>query len=285
MPFLAFFAWFPSRPLRLKAFDREGRKKKRDTGLRSVKVKLRTSLLVGISGLLLVSAALAGPGKEKEPEGQPVDSGSFGVFMNGHRVATEKFSIQQDKTGSIATSEFKTEPGVEPASQSSELQLTASGDIRKYEWKEVSPGKAQAVVVPNDTLLIERSTNNPGDKPEEHPFLLPVSTSVLDDYFFIHREILAWKFLATGCRQDKGQIECPQNQQVKFGVINPHQRSSLLISMAYTGKEKIPVRGVERELNHFVLKSDAGDWSLWLDDQFKLVRILVASDNTEVVRD
>ena len=25
--------------------------------------------------------------------------------------------------------------------------------------------------------------------------------------------------------------------------------------------------------------------SMWLDDQFKLVRILVASDNTEVVRD
>jgi hypothetical protein len=256
-----------------------------DTLLRSVKVKARTALLVGISGLLLVSAALAGPGKDKEPEGQSVDAGSFGVFMNGHRVATEKFSILQDKAGSVATSEFKTEPGVDPAAQSSELQLTASGDIRKYEWKEVSPGKAQAVVVPNDTLLIERSTNNPGDKPEEHPFLLPVSTSVLDDYFFIHREILAWKYLATGCRQDKGQVECPQNQQVKFGVINPHQRSSLLISMVYTGKEKIPVRGVERELNHFVLKSDAGDWSLWLDDQFKLVRILVASDNTEVVRD
>ena len=33
------------------------------------------------------------------------------------------------------------------------------------------------------------------------------------------------------------------------------------------------------------LKSEAGDWSMWLDDQFKLVRILVASDNTEVVRD
>jgi hypothetical protein len=80
-------------------------------------------------------------------------------------------------------------------------------------------------------------------------------------------------------------VSCPQNQQVKFGVINPHQRASLLVSIAYTGKEKIPVRGVERELNHFLLKSDAGEWSLWLDDQFKLVRILVPSDNTEVVRD
>ena len=55
--------------------------------------------------------------------------------------------------------------------------------------------------------------------------------------------------------------------------------------MAFTGKEKVPVHGVERELDHFVLKSETGDWSMWLDDQFKLVRILVASDNTEVVRD
>jgi hypothetical protein len=141
------------------------------------------------------------------------------------------------------------------------------------------------VVQPNDTLLVERSTASPGEKEEEHPFLLPISTSVLDDYFFVHREILVWKYLATGCHQEKGQISCPQNQQVKFGAINPHQRTSLLVGLAFAGKEKVPVRGVERELNHFLLKSEAGDWSLWLDDQFKLVRIVVASDNTEVVRD
>ena len=205
--------------------------------------------------------------------------------MNGHRVATEKFSIQQNASGSVATSEFKTDIATAPALQSSELELAPNGDLRKYEWKEVSPGKARAVITPNDNLLVERSTNTPQDKEEEHPFLLPLSTSVLDDYFFIHREILVWKYLATGCRQDKGQVTCPQNQQVKFGAINPHQRSSLLVSMAFTGKEKTPVNGVERELNHFLLKSDAGDWSLWLDDQFKLVRILVPGDNTEVVRD
>ena len=248
-------------------------------------MKLRMLLVVGTWWLWLFSAAAAGTGKEKEPAGQTVDTGSFGIFMNGRRLATEKFSIRQGTAGSVATSEFKTEEGVDKAEQSSELQLTASGDLRKYEWKEISPGKAQAVILPNDSLLIERSTNNPQDKPEEHPFLLPTSTSVLDDYFFIHREILAWKYLATGCRQDKGQLACPQNQQVKFGAINPHQRSSLLVSMSFTGKEKTSVHSVERELNHFVLKSDAGEWSLWLDDQFKLLRILVVSDNTEVVRD
>jgi hypothetical protein len=252
-------------------------------------VKVRTALVIGIAWLLLASAAMAEPAKDKEKDkesaGQIVDAGSFGVFMNGRRVATEKFSIQQNSAGSIATSEFKTEPGIDPAAQSSELQLAPNGDLKKYQWKEVSPGKAQAVLLPNDSLLVERSTNTPQDKEEEHPFLLPISTSVLDDYFFVHREILVWKYLASGCHQDKGVVACPQNQQVKFGVINPHQRSSLLVSLAFTGKEKIPVRGVERELNHFVLKSDAGDWSLWLDDQFKLVRILVAADNTEVVRD
>ena len=253
-------------------------------------MKYRTAGIVGISWLVLVSAAIAGPGKDKDdkdkqPQGKTVDSGSFGVFMNGRRVPTEKFSIQQDSNGSVATSEFKTEEGASQAAQSSELRLAASGELRKYEWKEISPGKAQAVIVPNDNLLIERSTSNPLDKPEEHPFLLPTSTSVLDDYFFIQREILAWKYLATGCRQDKGRVACPQNQQVKFGAINPHQRSSLLVSMVFTGKEKVPVHGVERELDHFVLKSETGDWSMWLDDQFKLVRILVASDNTEVVRD
>jgi hypothetical protein len=248
-------------------------------------VKVRRVLLVGVASLILLSAAAAGPYKDKEPAGQIVDAGSFGVFMNGRRVATEKFSIQQSTTGSVATSEFRTEPGVDPAAQSSDLQLTPSGELRKYEWKEISPGKAQLVVTPNDTLLIERSTTKPGEKEEEHPFLLPTSTSVLDDYFFVHREILVWKYLASGCHQEKGQVSCPPNQQVKFGAINPHQRSSMLVSLAFTGKEKIPVKGVERELNHFLLKSDAGDWSLWLDDQFKVLRILVASDNTEIVRD
>jgi hypothetical protein len=250
-----------------------------------MRMTFNTVRILGICWLLLASVVMAGKDKEKEPEGKMVDSGSFGVFMNGHRIATEKFSIQQNSSGSVATSEFKTEAGVPQAAQTSELQLAATGELRKYEWKEASPGKAQAVIVPNDNLLVERSTNNPEDKPEEHPFLLPTSTSVLDDYFFIHREILAWKYLATGCRQDKGVVACPQNQQVKFGVINPHQRASLLVSIAFTGKEKVPVHGVECELDHFVLKSEAGDWSMWLDDQFKLVRILVSGDNTEVVRD
>ena len=41
---------------------------------------------------------------------------------------------------------FKTEEGTDNAAQTSELRLAPNGDIRKYEWKEISPGTAQAPV-------------------------------------------------------------------------------------------------------------------------------------------
>jgi hypothetical protein len=254
-------------------------------------VRLRNRLSWGLLLLLTAAAAHAATkenekdNKDRQRGGEVVDSGSFGVFINGRRVATETFSVQQHGGGSTAVSEFKTEGGGDVATQSSELQLTAGGDLRKYEWKEISPGKAQAVVVPNDNLLVERASTNPQEKAAEHPFLLPASTSILDDYFFIQREILAWKYLATGCRQDKGQVSCPTKQRAQFGALNPHTQSSMLVSVEFRGREKVPIHGAERELNRFMLKSDSGEWSLWLDDQFKLVRILAAEDNTEVVRD
>jgi hypothetical protein len=245
---------------------------------------------------LLLSAALLAADKDKDKDkdkdrdkdkagpNQSVDAGTFGVFLNGHRVATETFSIQQNSAGSVVTSDFKAEAGGTQAAQSSELQLTPTGDLRKYEWKETLPDKVQAVVAPNDNFLVERITMNPGEKPQEQPFLLPSSTSILDDYFFVQREVLTWKYLATGCRNSQGRVECPKGQRTQFGTLNPHSRLSMSASMEFSGIEKVPVHGVELSLSRFELKSDAGEWTLWINEQYKLIRI-VASDATEVVRD
>jgi hypothetical protein len=234
---------------------------------------------------MLLTPIIAVAGDKKDAAGQMVDSGSLGIFMNGHRIATETFSIQQDANGSVVASQFKTEEGVDKAAQSSELQLTSTGEIRKYEWKELSPGKAQATVAPSNDYLMEHISGGPDEKPEDQPFLLPASTSVLDDYFFIHREVLVWRYLATACKQEKGTVQCPANQKTQFGAMNPHQRTSLPLSVEFSGRDKISIRGTERELNKFILRAEGGDWTMWLDDQFKLQRILVASDNTEVIRD
>jgi hypothetical protein len=222
---------------------------------------------------------------DKAPGAQMVDSGSFGVFINGKRVATETFSIHQNGAENIITSEFKSEAGLEKALQTSDWQMSSSGELRKYEWKEVSPGQAQAVVAPNQDFLIERFKSSPQEKDQEQPFLLPASSSLLDDYFFVHREVLAWKFLASSCKQDKGELQCPLKQRVQFGALNPHSRSSMSVGVEFAGREKVTIRGVEHELNRLNFKIESGEWALWLDDQFKLQRIQIAAENTEVVRD
>lgn len=249
-------------------------------------MKVSRWLFALVLALTMPGVILAAPkGKEKETEGQKVDSGAFGVFMNGRRVGTETFSITQNANGSVIQSEFKADGSAGQATQTSEMQLTAGGEIRRYDWKELSPGKAQLVVVPNDQFLTQKWSSGPQDKQQEQPYLLSASTSILDDYFFVHREVLAWKYMASICSQKNGQMACTGKQLAKFGTLNPRQHTPATASMEYLGREKGAVRGVEQELNKLELKSETGTWTLWLDDQFKLLRISIPSENTEVVRD
>ena len=253
----------------------------------------RLSGLAALACCLAASALLASAAplskdkdkdKEKEHEGKNIDSGSFGVFQSGHRVGTETFSIYQTGSGSVVNSEFKTENAPKDAVQTSVMQLTANGDIRRYEWKESSPEQAQSVVLPNADFLTQRWTMGQ-EKEHEQTYLLPPSTSVLDDYFFIQREVLAWKFLGAACKQDKGQVQCPVKQRAQFGTMNPHEHSSAALSAEFLGREKVALKNGPQDLLKLELKSETGTWQLWLDDQYKVMKILVVGENTEVERD
>jgi hypothetical protein len=220
--------------------------------------------------------------KEKDTDGKKVDSGSFGVFIKGRRVGTETFSITQNANGSVIRSECKAEGAAGQAVQNSELQLTGAGEIRRYEWKEQSPGKAQSLVVPNDQFLTQRWSAGPEDKPQEQPYLLSPTTNILDDYFFVHREVLAWRYLGGACSREKEGLRCPKAQ---FGTMNPRQHSSAPASLEYLGHEKVSIHDAERDLNKLELKSDSGSWQIWLDDQFMVLRISIPSEGTDVIRD
>lgn len=249
------------------------------------------ALILGMTLLAGIAAVAAPPPKDKdketdsEHEGQKIDSGSFGVFMSGHRVGTETFSIYQSNTGSMVKSEFKTENDPSQAVQDSVLQLSGPGDIRRYEWKELSPGKAQSVIIPNNEFLNQKWSSGPQEKEHEQPYLLSASTSILDDYFFIHREVLVWKFLAATCKQEKGQVQCPIKQRAQFGTLDPRQHSSAPLSAEYLGREKINYKGSLQDFNKVEFKTEVGNWQLWLDDAFKVMRIVIEGDNTEVIRD
>jgi hypothetical protein len=241
------------------------------------------ALWLGLTcSVLVVSVAAASSDKEKDAA-QAVDSGAFTILVKGQPVATESFSVQQRSSGSTIKSEIKDSAGT---AQNSELQLTGTGELVRYEWHELNPGKSQLVLVPNDQFLKETTTNNPGDKPAEAPFLLPASTAVLDNNFFIHREVLAWRYLAANCKPLAGKMQCATTP-ADFGAIVPQDHSSMRVVLELKGKETVPVHGTQRELMRVNLKSDTGDWTMWLDDadHFKLVRILIAADSTEVLRD
>ena len=131
--------------------------------------------------------------------------------------------------------------------------MTTSGDLRRYEWRELGSGKAQATVEPSEDFLLEHVVPNSPAAPSDQTFLLPLSTMVLEDYVFSHREILAWRYLAQSCG---GKLEGCKPGRLRFGVLLPTQRSSTTVSMEYAGLEKITLRGVPHELHRINLGTE-----------------------------
>ncbi len=245
---------------------------------------LRRVVLTGMAAVLACAAQAAPKKADKKAEVKAVDSGSFGIYVNGRRVATESFDIRQHPDGSITRSEIKLEDGISKVSQTSELEMTPTGDLRRYKWSESGPEKAYTIVQPENEFLVEHVYSGSNEKPLDQPFILPASTMILDDYFFVQRQVLAWRYLAAGCHPAPGQQGC-RLAKAQFGVLVPRQRASALVSMEYVGREKVVVKGAERELNRFKLESDGSEWGLWFDDQHRLVRVIIAAQNTEVLRD
>lgn len=244
------------------------------------------AILILISVLVFVPLASAADKKDKAKSTPPqvVDSGSFGVFIKGQRVATETFKIEQQEGASIIRSQLKAASASDSESQRSELDMTAKGELLRYEWSQASG--ASLSVTPSNDFLMERMTASGTGKPAEQPFLMPPTTAVLDNNFFVHREVLAWRYLAADCTPQAANLKC-QNGPAPFGAIVPQDHISISVRMELVGKEKVTVRGAERELLRLNLSGDDFQWALWVDDQdhFKLIRVAIPADNTEVVRD
>jgi hypothetical protein len=249
-------------------------------------VTLMARMRWGTVAVLACAAALSAGDKKDKPKAataQMVDSGSFAVFVKGQRVVTETFSVQQDNGISVVKSHLQETSAPASAGQTSELEMTGSGELVRYQWNDSS---GSLVVTPNNEFLLEKITTAASSKPAEQPFLMPNTSAILDNNFFIHREVLTWRYLAADCHTDSGSLKCQQGP-VEFGVLVPQDRTSMRVRMELVGREKITIRGAERELLRLNLKGEAFSWALWVDDkdQFKLMRVLIADDNTEVVRD
>jgi hypothetical protein len=242
----------------------------------------------GLGFVLLLACATAlfaadKKDKSKSESKQTVDSGSFGVFVKGQRVLTETFSVHQEEGISDVKSRLQEASGSTPVKQNSELRMTSSGELIRYDWTD---GTGSLMLAPNNEFLLEKITPSPAAKAAEQPFLMPSTSAILDNNFFIHREVLAWRYLATNCQTDAGNLKC-QEGPVEFGALAPQDRTSLRVRMQLVGREKVTIRGVQRELLRLNLMGEEFSWALWVDekDHFKLIRVLIPDASTEVVRD
>jgi hypothetical protein len=253
-----------------------------------LRIGIRRTVYALAASLLMLAAlhalAASKDDKKKPAAGQVVDSGSFGVFVKGQRVITETFKVEQENGASIIKSQVKQTGGEDPTTQKSDLEITPTGDLLRYEWSQNTGGTL--TVMPNNDFLIEKITAPGTGKTAEQPFLMPPSTMVLDNNFFVQREVLAWRYLAADCKTEAGNLKCQQGP-AEFGVLVPQDRSSVRVRLELVGKEKVSIRGADRELLRLNLTGESFAWSLWVDtqDQFKLIRVAIPADDTEVVRD
>jgi hypothetical protein len=238
--------------------------------------------------LLTLAAACAFARPKEQVKPQVLDSGTWGIYVNGKRVASEKFRIEQTPTANTVTTETKTEEGPK-AEQRSEMQVAPNGQLLHYLWQELSPGKSEAEVEPSTEFLVEHMRPNPPDTPRDIPFLVSTSTLILDDNIFTHREILLWRYLASnlgGTCTTKEDVRTCQAAKSTFGVLVPKQGATDSVSIIYSGRHGVTVQGTPRDLDRFDVSSDAsGNWVLWVDENKKLVMISIPDAHIEVVRE
>jgi hypothetical protein len=254
---------------------------------------------VRIKGILLGAVLCAAPwlcasDKDKSASAtKVVDSGSFGIYIQGTRVGTETFKIEDRGEYSVATAEIRIDDGKSKATQSAEMQLTPQGELRSYTWHSTLPETEESSVEPKDSLLVEHII--PADlKKIDVPHLLPLNTIILDDNFFSQRELLLWRYMRTFC---DAQLACRQGT---FAVLVPRQHASSNATVELIGPEKVKINGAVRELSKVSISTgepkklvvlngqhdaENGQWLLWVDEQLKIVRMTVTGTNIEIVRD
>jgi hypothetical protein len=261
-------------------------------------------LAILMSAMLACSICLNAADKPKDKEkanSKVADSGSFGIFLNGRRVGTETFNITETLTPerrseySTTTSEIKFDDGKFKANQTAEMQVSAKGELRSYAWHATVPQKEDATIELKDQLLVEHIM--PADQKKlDVPHMLPAQTVILDDNFFAQREVLLWLYLS-GCRRQANDLMCGAT---KYVILVPHQHVSGNAVMELMGQDKVMIKGSERELNKIKLETsgpqtmawlndqsheDSAQWVLWVDDQYKVIKMTVAGSGIEVVRD
>jgi hypothetical protein len=219
-------------------------------------------------------------GDQKSPS--IVDSGQLSVVVNGQKVATENFTMQQGSDGSSVTSRLTFDNGTTKAQQESDLELTAEGGIRKYTWEEKQPGKAKLTAEPQDkTFLVVHMKDSDTATPKDSTHPVDVSvTNIVDDNFYSHVQVLLWRYLAMSCKTTQ---QCRFEEQ-KVPVFVPHQESAQTFTISFDGTDTLRLKNGKAEVGKYRVQTEGGEMHVWMQGT-KLVKLLMPSAAIEVTRE
>lgn len=209
-----------------------------------------------------------------------VDSGSFAVLLQGRRVATENFTMQQSGSGNSVSSKLNFDNGRTTAQQQSELEIAGDGSLRKYVWQEIQPGKAKVTAEPQDkTFIVVKQTQSDTDagKDSTHPLDVTV-TSIVDDNFYSHVQVLLWRYMAMSCSQQSG---C---REMKLPVFVPHQQMAQLFTVNFVGNDTLRLKHGSVQAGKFRVQTEGGEMHVWMDG-VRMVRLAMPTSQVEVVRE
>ena len=57
------------------------------------------------------------------------------------------------------------------------------------------------------------------------------------------------------------------------------------VTVEYKGAQKVNLKGVDVNLQRFELSGDGFSWTIWIDGSYKIQKIAIQDQNTEVIRD
>lgn len=218
------------------------------------------------------------------PHAQVADSGSFAVLINGQAVAREAFTITRTESGSLTESTIRV-LDASRAEHRIKLELTPAGALRRYEWRESSPGHGHLTLLPDGDFLKQQYGATPEESSTQAYALTP-ATAILDDNFFVLRELLIWAYLRDDCKPEGNRLTCPGKPAPpsRIAVLAPLRRYSMQVSLQLQAVEPATA-GRQAGWLRFQLEDDTGLWTLWLDRDYKLQELAHDGDPARIVRE
>jgi hypothetical protein len=198
-----------------------------------------------------------------------VDEGSFTVTRGGARVGREEFRIVRQPAGAGTSYMARATVAHGDRRIAPALQTDAEGAPERYQVEVRRGGSVEQRVSAqaSGTHFRAQTVSDVGEAARE--FLLDPGSVVVDDDVF-HQYYFLVRRAAGGAR---------------VAVLAPRRGAQDVVVTAAGVNDRVTVGGRSLEARHFVLTGPGGRRDVWADEQGRVLRVVLAADGTEAVRD